>query len=38
MPGIAKNARAIAALCPGDESALVLGGNAVRVYSLKLPV
>lgn len=35
VPGIAKNARAVAALCPDDESAgLVLGGNAMRVYHL----
>jgi predicted TIM-barrel fold metal-dependent hydrolase len=37
IPGIARNARAVAALCPDDETAdLVLAGNAVRVYSLKL--
>lgn len=36
VPGIARNARAIAALCPDDETAgLVLGGNAVQVYHLK---
>lgn len=36
VPGIAANARAIAALCPSDEVvAQVLGGNAVRVYGLK---
>src|SRR6185437_2623296 len=36
VPGIAKNARAIAALCPDEESAaLVLAGNAARVYNLK---
>jgi uncharacterized protein len=34
-PGIARNARAVAALCPDDETrALVLGGNAIQVYSL----
>jgi uncharacterized protein len=37
VPGIAKNARAVAALCPDDETAgLVLAGNAMRVYNLKL--
>jgi predicted TIM-barrel fold metal-dependent hydrolase len=36
VPGIARNARAIAALCPDDESAdLLLGGNAANVYHLK---
>jgi uncharacterized protein len=36
-PGIAKNARAVAALCPDAETAdLVLGQNAVEVYKLKL--
>jgi predicted TIM-barrel fold metal-dependent hydrolase len=35
IPGIARNARAVAALCPDDETArLVLAGNAVRVYGL----
>lgn len=35
IPGIARNARAVAALCPDEETqALVLGGNAIRVYSL----
>ncbi|HEX6684869.1 MAG TPA: amidohydrolase family protein [Candidatus Limnocylindrales bacterium] len=35
VPGIAGNARSVAALCPDDETrALVLGGNAVRVFSL----
>jgi predicted TIM-barrel fold metal-dependent hydrolase len=39
VPGIAANARAVAALCPSEETAaLVLAGNAARVYSLKLPV
>jgi predicted TIM-barrel fold metal-dependent hydrolase len=34
-PGIAKNARAVAALCPDEETAgLVLAGNAQRVYRL----
>jgi uncharacterized protein len=38
IPGIAKNARAVAALCPDGETAdLVLAGNAARVYNLKLP-
>jgi predicted TIM-barrel fold metal-dependent hydrolase len=37
VPGIAANARAIAALCPDDETTeLVLAGNASQVYSLKL--
>jgi hypothetical protein len=36
VPGIARNARAVAALCPDDETAaLVLAGNAERVYRLK---
>jgi len=35
VPGIARNARAVAALCPNDEVAdLVLAGNAARVYQL----
>jgi uncharacterized protein len=38
VPGIAENARAVAALCPDEETAgLVLAGNALRVYHLKLP-
>lgn len=38
VPGIARNARAVAALCPDEETAaLVLAGNARRVYNLKLP-
>ncbi len=38
IPGIAANARAVAALCPDAETAdLVLAGNAARVYGLKLP-
>jgi predicted TIM-barrel fold metal-dependent hydrolase len=37
IPGIARNARAVAALCPDDETAdLVLAGNAVQVYGIKL--
>ena len=36
VPGIEKNARAVAALCPDQETAaLVLAGNATRVYNLK---
>jgi uncharacterized protein len=36
VPGIAKNARAVAQLCPDEETAaLVLAGNAARVYNLK---
>jgi predicted TIM-barrel fold metal-dependent hydrolase len=36
IPGIAANARAVAALCPDDETTdLVLWGNASRVYNLK---
>jgi uncharacterized protein len=35
IPGIAKNARAVAALCPDDETAdLVLAGNARRIYRI----
>ena len=38
VPGVAKNARAVAALCQDEETAdLVLAGNAARVYNLKLP-
>jgi uncharacterized protein len=38
IPGIAKNARAVAALCPDDETKqLVLSGNACQVYNLKVP-
>jgi len=38
VPGIARNARAVAALCPDEDTAgLVLAGNAARVYNLKLP-
>jgi predicted TIM-barrel fold metal-dependent hydrolase len=37
IPGIARNARAVAALCPDDETAgLVLAGNAMQVYNFKL--
>jgi uncharacterized protein len=36
VPGIAANARAVAGLCPDEETArLVLAGNAMRVYNLK---
>jgi predicted TIM-barrel fold metal-dependent hydrolase len=36
IPGIAANARAIAAVCPDEETAgLVLAGNAMQVYHLK---
>lgn len=36
VPGIARNARAIAALCPNEETRrLVLADNAARVYNLK---
>ena len=35
VPGIATNARAVAALCPDDQTAnLVLAGNATQVYRL----
>jgi uncharacterized protein len=38
VPGIAANARAVAALCPDQvTAALVLAGNACQVYNLKLP-
>jgi predicted TIM-barrel fold metal-dependent hydrolase len=37
VPGIARNARAVAALCPDDDTAaLVLAGNAARVFRLKV--
>jgi predicted TIM-barrel fold metal-dependent hydrolase len=37
IPGIARNARAVAALCPDAATAdLVLAGNAARVYNLKV--
>jgi predicted TIM-barrel fold metal-dependent hydrolase len=36
VPGIAANARAVADLCPDESTAaLVLSGNAARVYNLK---
>jgi uncharacterized protein len=36
VPGIARNARAVAQLCPDEQTAaLVLAGNAARVYNLK---
>jgi len=36
VPGIAANARAVAALCPDRATAeLVLAGNARRIYNLK---
>ena len=36
VPGIARNARAVAKLMPDEETAAaVLAGNAVRVYNLK---
>jgi uncharacterized protein len=36
VPGIARNARAVAQLCPDEQTAsLVLAGNAARVYHLK---
>jgi len=36
VPGIARNARAVAELCPdGRTASLVLAGNAARVYNLK---
>jgi predicted TIM-barrel fold metal-dependent hydrolase len=38
IPGIARNARAIAALCPDEETVgLVLAGNAGQVYNVSLP-
>ena len=37
VPGIARNARAVAELCPDEQTAsLVLAGNAAQVYNLKL--
>jgi hypothetical protein len=37
VPGIARNARAVAAQCPDEATAaLVLAGNACRVYNLKV--
>jgi uncharacterized protein len=39
LPGIARNARAVAEVCGGEALAdLVLAGNAARVYHLPLPV
>src|SRR5215472_19247132 len=36
VPGIARNARAVAGLCPDERTAsLMLAGNAARVYNLK---
>jgi predicted TIM-barrel fold metal-dependent hydrolase len=36
VPGIARNARAVAQLCPDEETAaLVLAGNAAQLYRLK---
>ena len=38
VPGIARNARAVAALCPDEETVrLVLAGNACHVYNVKIP-
>jgi predicted TIM-barrel fold metal-dependent hydrolase len=38
VPGIARNARAVAALCPDEETAgLVLAGNAACVYRVPVP-
>jgi predicted TIM-barrel fold metal-dependent hydrolase len=38
VPGIAANARSVAAACPDEETAaLVLAGNAAAVYNLKIP-
>jgi predicted TIM-barrel fold metal-dependent hydrolase len=38
VPGIAQNARAVAALCPDEQTTrLVLAGNAAHVYRLQLP-
>jgi len=39
VPGIAANARAVRSLCPDeDTAALVLSGNAARVYNLKTSI
>ncbi|MGP4026015.1 amidohydrolase family protein [Actinomadura sp. 3N407] len=36
VPGIARNARAVAAICPDERTAaLVLAGNAAHVYNLR---
>jgi uncharacterized protein len=38
VPGIARNARAVADSCPDETTAgLVLAGNAAQVYGLRLP-
>jgi uncharacterized protein len=38
VPGIARNARAVAELCPDEDTvAGVLAGHAAQVYNLKLP-
>lgn len=38
VPGVARNARAVAAVCPDEEStALALGRNALNVYNLPHP-
>lgn len=38
VPGMARNARAVAALCPDEETVgLVLGGNASRIYRIGAP-
>ncbi len=38
VPGIARNARAVAALCPDEETVrLVLAGHVCHVYNLKIP-
>jgi uncharacterized protein len=39
VPGIAKNARAIAELCPDEDTATrVLSGNAARLFHLEVPI
>ena len=37
VPGIAKNARAVAALCTDEVAGLVLAGNAAHVFKLEVP-
>ena len=38
IPGIARNARAVATLCPDEPTErLVLAENAARIYHLPLP-
>ncbi len=38
VPGIARNARAVTELCPDEETAaLVLAGNATRLFHLEIP-